>query len=170
MLTLPAPLHLRSIRDDDQAFLDALYDSTRADLKQAGGDPVFVEQLIKMQQKMQAHGYRIMFPDAQYLLLESDGKPIGRIVLDRDARSVRLVDIAILPTEQGRGVGRTVLSSLQCWAAERQMELRLSVSKDNGKSRRQYLALGFEVTSSDSVHEQMRWSATVNGPAPLTRA
>lgn len=159
MYPLPAPLRLRPVREDDHAFLDALYDSTRADLKQKDTDPEFVRQLIKMQQQMQAHGFRNMHPEAEYMVLERHGERIGRLVVERDTRSVRIVDIAIWPAAQNQGVGKTVLSALQAWAAERQLPLLLNVSKANQRAHRLYLALGFQAGAADEAQQEMHWSA-----------
>lgn len=64
MFTLPAPLLLRAIGADDQAFLSELYASTRDDLAAMAAEPAFLAQLIGMQQRMQSQGYRSAFPDA----------------------------------------------------------------------------------------------------------
>ncbi len=169
MYPLPFPLQLRPVRDDDQAFLDALYDSTRADLKQMNTDPQFVAQLIKMQQQMQAHGFRSAYPEAQYLLLERHGERLGRLVLEYDARSLRVIDLALLPAAQGQGVGMAVLSALQAWVAERRLPLLLNVSKANQRAIRLCRALGFQAGRADEAQQEMRWSGEPLAQAPQRR-
>ncbi|MET3129984.1 ribosomal protein S18 acetylase RimI-like enzyme [Oxalobacteraceae bacterium GrIS 1.11] len=157
MYALTPPLHLRHVSDSDQAFLDALYRSTRADLTHIEAEPGFVAGLIDMQQTMQAHGFRQQFPAADYLLLECGGERIGRLVLAPSP--LRIVDLALLPSAQGKGIATAVLKALQCHAAANRSTIELSVSKNNPGARRLYLTLGFHISSVDDLQEHMRWSA-----------
>ena len=166
---LPFPLQLRPVRDDDQAFLDVLYDSTRADLKRMNTDPQSLAQLIKMQQQMQAHGFRSMYPEAQYLLLERHGERLGRLVLEYDVHSLRIVDLALLPAEQGQGLGMAVLAALQAWVAERHLPLLLKVSAANQRVIRLCQGLGFQAVAGDEAQREMRWSAEPLAQAPQRR-
>ena len=106
------PLRARAPGDGDVQFLAHLYASTRMDLHSTTAAPSFVASLIAMQQRLQAAGYHADFPGANYLLLERDGAPCGRIVVDAGAQALRLVDIALLPEARGQGVGSHVLRGL----------------------------------------------------------
>lgn len=156
------PLHARAPHDGDADFLARLYASTRMDLHSATADPAFVAALIAMQQRFQAAGYRQAFPDAQYLLLERDGAPCGRIVVDAGADALRLVDIALLPELRGQGVGSRILRALQDCAVGDALPMTLAVHHTNAHARRLYLALGFRPLSRNALSEQMMWNNVPN--------
>jgi GNAT superfamily N-acetyltransferase len=152
------PIAARAPHDGDADFLARLYASTRLDLHSMTADPAFVAALIAMQQRFQAAGYRQAFPDAQYLLLEQDGAPCGRIVVDAGPGALRLVDIALLPARRGQGLGRHIVMALQRCAAHHGLPMTLAVHHVNARARRLYLALGFRPHSRDAVSEQMLWN------------
>ncbi len=154
---LPGTLHLRAVDEADSEFLEELYFSRRADLQQIPGDAQFVRQLIKMQQQMQAVGIRNNFPVARHLLLEDGSVRIGRLVVDIGASDVRLVDIALLPEVQGRGIGRKVLQAMLEDALSQGLSMSLAVEKNNVRARALYLSAGFHVHSEDSMFEQLHW-------------
>lgn len=159
MFTLPAPFHARPVGDADHAFLSDLYASTRDDLAAMAADPAFVAQLIAMQQQMQVQGYRVAFPQAEYLIVERDGQPIGRLVSETSAERLHVVDLAFVPHARAQGNGSTVLRALQAAAAASGLPLTLSVTHANAGAARLYARLGFETVASDQVQQRMRWSA-----------
>lgn len=152
-------LSLRSVEARDQDFLDALYQSTRADLQQAGADPALISALIKMQQQLHENGHRSAFPRARHILLEHAGQALGRIVIDTDPDGMRVVDIALQPQARNRGHGGAVLRALQRQAAALALPLRLRVARDNAGARRLYQALGFELETAGDVHDALVWRA-----------
>ena len=158
---LPAllrPLRARAPDDGDFAFLARLYASTRLDLHSATADAAFVAALVAMQQRLQAAGYRNDFPAARYLLLEHGDAACGRIVVDAGARALRLVDIALLPTMRGQGLGSAVLRALQACAALHGLAVTLSVHHSNPGARRLYKAHGFRAHATNALAEQMIWN------------
>ncbi|MES2740582.1 MAG: GNAT family N-acetyltransferase [Pseudomonadota bacterium] len=157
MFPLPYPFQLRPVRDDDQSFVDMLYDSTRADLKEIAVDHAVVGQLIKMQQQMQSRVFQADFPGAHYLILMRGDDRIGRLVIDLGAKTLHMVDLALCPTARCQGGGTVVLRALQEWAAGRGLIVALSVSHGNPAARRLYHALGFELSEDDAVQAQLRW-------------
>ena len=158
-LPLSAPYQLRVQSDDDDGFATELYSSTRDDLRQMPADPAVIEQLITMQRRMQSHGYRQAYPRAAYLVLQHGDTPIGRLVLDRQADVLHLVDIAILPAAQGQGAGSAVLRGLQAQAGAQQCRIHLAVNKSNTAARALYQRLGFRLRGENEVQEQLAWSA-----------
>ena len=60
----------------------------------------FLEMQFKAQQ-----GYRAMFPEADFQIIERDGQRVGQLIIDRAAEEIRLVDIALLPEQRGAGLG-----------------------------------------------------------------
>jgi GNAT superfamily N-acetyltransferase len=162
---LPAllhPLRARAPHDSDANFLARLYASTRLDLHSATADPAFVAALIAMQQRFQAAAYRDAYPGARYLLLEQDGAPCGRIVVDAGAAALRLVDIALLPERRRQGLGSHIVRALQACAARHAAPMTLAVHHANPHARRWYAALGFVPLSRDALSEQLMWNNVPN--------
>ncbi|WP_290599633.1 GNAT family N-acetyltransferase [Janthinobacterium sp.] len=162
MYSLPSPFHLRDIdaaSDGDQDFVRALYRCSRGDLLHMQAEPDFIEQLIAMQQRTHELGYRQSYPQARQLLIERDGAPIGRLIVNPGAQALRVVDITLLPQAQGQGAGSAVLAGLQAHAAAQQWTLHLGVNHANLAARRLYARLGFVAESEDPIQQQLRWSA-----------
>lgn len=153
-------LSLRGVEASDQAFLDALYHSTRADLQQADADPALIAALIKMQQRLHESGQRSAFPHARQALIAQAGQAIGRVVIDTDPqRGMRVLDIALLPQARKLGHGGAVLRALQHRAAALALPLRLRVARDNAGARRLYQALGFELEAPGDMSDELIWRA-----------
>ncbi|MFZ6780734.1 GNAT family N-acetyltransferase [Undibacterium sp. Ji83W] len=157
MYKLPAALALRKVNDDDQAFLDVLYASRREDLQQMPMDAAFIAQMIKMQQHVQMEGIRMNYPDAGHWLIEDAGQPVGRVIIDTGSNDVRLVDIAIIPAAQRRGIAKAILLAMQADAQSQGKGVSLAVEQTNFAARGLYLQSGFVVHSADALFEQMYW-------------
>lgn len=113
------------------------------------------DMLIAQQQQLQELGYRQAFPQAHTLVIEANGAPAGKLVLDEQRRQLRVVDIAVAPALRGRGLATAVLRQLQ----QRGFDVALSVAHDNLAAIRLYRSLGFEEQSRDEVRMEMRWRA-----------
>lgn len=151
-------LTTRAAQAADEAFLHRLYASTRDDLRLLVAlDPASVDALIGMQAQAQVAGYRTSYPRAQYLVVERDGIPVGRLVIDEAAKGTRLVDISLLPEVRGQGLGTTLLRRLQAAAAVRNVPLALSVARTNPRACKLYLACGFAVVAEDAVRTELVW-------------
>lgn len=135
MATEDVLLHLRPARADDETFLLALYLQAHA--------PGLDHFLGRMQWEAQRRGYAARFPDASDLILVSQGENVGRLLVCTQAPVYQVIDLAILPTWQGRGLGTWALG----WALEQAqrcgLPTRLSVLEQNQRARRLYQSLGF---------------------------
>ncbi len=157
MYPLPEPFALRDRSEEDHAFLQALYLSTREDLQQALPDPAQLLQLVTMQQNAQETGYRYRFPQARQLLLLRSDLPIGRVVVDTGPQALRLVDIAIAPASRRSGAATAVLGALQAHAVAQGLPLCLAVAHTNHAAQCLYRKLGFTIASEDDLLAQMVW-------------
>lgn len=101
------------------------------------------------------------YPHAERRMILADGKPVGRLCLDRRTEPGRgmvwwVIDIALVPEAQGRGVGTSALSLLRAEAAAVHVPIELTVSIANPRAAELYLRLGFvEVESGDAVQRRM---------------
>jgi ribosomal protein S18 acetylase RimI-like enzyme len=139
-----------------------LYASTRSDVQHLPVPQSVRDAIIAHQRQLQADDYRARYPCADYLIVEEGGAPVGRVVIDRAAGTIRVVDLAIAASARRRGHGRAVLAALQLQAAAQGCVLRLRVRQDNVAARALYAALGFEEEHSGAGFAQLRWASVQN--------
>jgi GNAT superfamily N-acetyltransferase len=157
----PIPVTLRSERPEDEAFLLEVYASTRQEEMQlAGWDSATQTLFIKMQFNAMRRGYASMFSDAEFSIILSEGKPIGRILVHRAHREIRLVDLALMPDWRDRGIGTGLLQSLQTEARQNGWPVRLQVLKMN-RAARLYERLAFVRTGGDQMYDHLEWHPPV---------
>lgn len=149
--------YLRPVHEHDQKFIDTLYRSTREDLLVLPMDPIFIDNLIRSQQQIQAHGVQQHYPNAQTKVIEQQGQLLGRMIYEHTTDNIHLIDIAVLPSAQKQGVARFMLQHLQQLACAHQVGLSLRVFKHNLKARMLYLSVGFQRVDEDEISEQMCW-------------
>lgn len=159
MNMLPPDFHLRPVHEHDQEFIDTLYRSTREDLLVLPMDTFFIDNLVRSQQQIHAHGVQQHYPNAQTKVLEYQAQLLGRMIFEHATGDIRLIDIAVLPSAQRQGLARYMLQHLQQLAGAHQASLSLRVFKNNLKARKLYLSAGFQLVDEDEVSEQMCWRA-----------
>ena len=154
-----ATLKLRPVCPDDNAFLLALYASTRAaELAQVQWQEGQREAFVKWQFEMQRREYDARFPDAEYHVILIDDQPVGRIWIGRTKEEIRLLDIALLPEFQRRGAGTSLLSWLIEGARRENKVLRHMVFVLNDEAHRFYERLGFVVIEEFGAYKHMEWN------------
>lgn len=155
----------RRIDETDAGFLKSLFASTRQHELAAIGWPAARQQAFLDQQfEFQHRYYSEHFADAEFLLLQRDGRAIGRL-LWHDARSqATLIDISLMPDCRGRGLGSSLLDSLTRHADESGRAIGLHVEPDN-PAQRLYRRFGFEVLGGNGVYLKMRRPARVAAPS-----
>jgi ribosomal protein S18 acetylase RimI-like enzyme len=159
MTMLPPPLLLRPAADADAGFARTLYAATRDDLRLLPLPPAQLDQLIAMQQRVHEEGRRAAYPNAEVLVLEHAGEPVGRVVLDTTGSDWRLVELTLLPSMRGRGLGALLLAALQRRAAACGARIGLAVLRSNTPALRLYARAGFTIEGGNELQHQMVWSA-----------
>jgi GNAT superfamily N-acetyltransferase len=153
-------LTLRPVVKEDAPFLLALYGSTRADeLAQVKWGEGQQESFLLWQFELQRREYDARFPDAEYDLILVDERAAGRIWIGRDDEQIRLLDIALLPEFQNRGIGTLLLRRLIDEAARVNKPLRHMVFVLNNDAQRIYQRLGFVVIEDLGAYKHMEWNA-----------
>ena len=105
--------------------------------------------------------YRANFPAASFDIIERDGEPIGRLIVDPgDAREPAcLVDFVLLPVQRNGHLGRAIIAAVLAEQACLGRKVRVKVLHHNMPSRRMCAALGFLEIGQEPPFIQLEWSA-----------
>lgn len=153
----------RESTDEDLDFVSLVYASTRVEEVASTGWPIEVQhQFLAHQADAQHRHYRAHYPNAEWLVIERAGKPIGRLYIEEWPTQFRLIDIALLPDGRGGGVGTAILTDLREMAAGAGKRLSIHVERNN-PAMSLYLRLGFVKIDEHGVYDLMEWSP---GPSP----
>jgi ribosomal protein S18 acetylase RimI-like enzyme len=153
-LARPA-IALRPATPDDREALVAIYRSTREEeLALTGWDDSQKAAFIEMQFTAQDRSYRDANPDGRFLVILVDGEPVGRLYVARLADELRVVDLAILPSHRGLGIGSALLADVIAEAQAAGLPIRLHVEPWN-PARRLYERLGFVTIDIRGFYEFM---------------
>jgi ribosomal protein S18 acetylase RimI-like enzyme len=151
-------LSLRPVTPADEDFILTVYASTRADeLAQVQWTDEQKEVFLRWQSGLQRSDYEARFPDTEYDLILVDGTPAGRRWVATTADEIRLLDIAILPEFQNRGIGTILLRQLIEESKRVRKPLRHMVFILNSDAQRFYERLGFRVFEELGAYRQMEW-------------
>ncbi|KAF1009726.1 MAG: hypothetical protein GAK28_00370 [Luteibacter sp.] len=150
--------HLRAAGTDDLPFLRQLYAHSRAEeMKGVPWPEAAKHRFLDSQFELQHTHYLSHYPDADFFILERDGHPMGRLYVDDRDGNLHVIDISLLVSMQGKGIGTDVLASLQATAVSRGFGVTLHVSRFNPRAQALYERLGFMVTGTSDTHTAMRW-------------
>jgi len=155
---IPDEIHSRPESPEDEAFLLSVYASTREEeLNATGWNEAARLAFVRMQFQAQRQGYRGMFPEGEFTIIMAGGQTAGRMVVNQTTEEIRLVDIALLPAFQNRGIGGQLVNGLIAEAQKLGKPLRVSVFKGN-RATRFYHRLGFVQTGEAGLYDLWEWS------------
>lgn len=109
-----------------------------------------------MQFQMQQRNYDACYPAAENKIILLAEQPIGRVLIDRSAPEILLVDIALLSAFRGRGIGSQIIKALLGEAITLNKPVKLSVFESN-PALRLYERLGFSKVGEDGPYIEMLW-------------
>lgn len=156
-------ISLRPITDADLPFLAALYASTRDDeLSVLDWNEPQKQAFLDSQFQAQHAHYRRHYPTADLLLIEHAGRPAGRIYLDLGREELRLMEIALTPRLQGRGIGSAMIERLLAYADQCGLIVGLHVETFN-PAMRLYRRCGFEAVENRGVYEYLQRTPSPTG-------
>jgi ribosomal protein S18 acetylase RimI-like enzyme len=145
-------LKLRAASAGDAAFLLSVYASTRAEepapLGWTGGQ---IAAFVRMQYELQARHYSAAYRDAATSVIEIDGVPAGRVIVERSDRDILVLDLALLPEFRCGGIGTRVMRPLIAEADERGIAIRCDVAALNHGSTVWLQRLGFVAGRPDGA-------------------
>jgi len=153
-------LSLRRAGESDLPFLRRLYGDVRAEELAAvpwAGDTR--ARFLDSQFALQHTHYVTHFPRGDFLVVERDGRAVGRLYLDEREADVHIVDIGLLSSVRGHGIGTTLLRRQMTRVATRGGGVTLQVDVANVRARALYRRLGFvpHGKATSVSHTPMRW-------------
>ncbi|MFN8633977.1 MAG: GNAT family N-acetyltransferase [Chloroflexota bacterium] len=149
---------LRPAEPDDDAILIAIYGGTREDeLAMTDWDDARKREFVEQQFRAQDQYYRANYANATFDVILVDGQPAGRLYVARWPDEIRIMDIALLASFRGRGIGSHLLGALQREAAAAQKPLRIHVERFN-PALSLYARLGFRLLEDRGVYLFLQWS------------
>jgi ribosomal protein S18 acetylase RimI-like enzyme len=150
---------LRPATDADREFLHSVYASTRdEELSQVVWPEGQREAFVRMQFDLQHAEYHRVHPDASFDVIEVGGVPAGRLYVDRRPGDIRIIDIALLSSFRGAGIGGRLLADLLAEAAADGAKVSIHVEINN-RAARLYERLGFVALAEQGFHRRMEWTA-----------
>ena len=153
-------LAVRPALPQDEIFLYDLYRAVRGpDFDRTGLPPDQKEHLIRFQFRAQLSSYTQQFPNSCYHIVLIDGKACGRLWVAPGERNLYLVDIAMHPSVQKKGVGTVLVRRLQEEAQKLKVPISSVVDRFNQGSLRFHKRLGFTIVREDELNYYMEWKA-----------
>jgi GNAT superfamily N-acetyltransferase len=156
-------LAVRPALPEDEIFLYELYRAVRG--PQFDLTPLTAEQkehMLRFQFRAQLSSYTQQYPNSCYHVVLIDAKPCGRLWVAPGQRNFHLVDIAVHPGVQKKGVGTVLIQRLQQEAQRLNLPITSVVDRFNPGSLRFHKRLGFAIIREDPFNYYMEWR-----PAPL---
>jgi ribosomal protein S18 acetylase RimI-like enzyme len=151
-------LAVRPALPADEIFLYELYSAIRGpEFALAPMTPTQREHLIRMQFHGQLSAYTRMYPNSCYHIVLLDSKPVGRLWVAQLNGEFHLVDVAVHPQLQSKGIGTALVQRLQQEAARARLPIRCMVSKFNPGSLRFHKRLGFHILREDEMNYFLEW-------------
>ena len=149
-------LRLRPVTDADDAFLSRLvHDLSGGGLAaEASGEG---PDELDLQRRAQDEHHTAAHPTLSRLVVVVDGEPVGRLLLAETSASVHVVDIALLESHRGQGIGTCLMLDVQACAREVGLPVTLDVVKSN-PARRLFERLGFTVMADGVLHVTLSWT------------
>ena len=144
---------LRPESEADLPFLRRLYVSTRWEELAIVTQWSDAEKVafLESQFGFQRHHYLTYYGSTDCAILEQHGAPAGRLYIDRQDKTLLVVDISLLPEWRRRGIGTALLEAVIAEARAAGKTATISVEKFN-PAQRLYRRLGFREVAEEGVH------------------
>jgi ribosomal protein S18 acetylase RimI-like enzyme len=116
---------------------------------------VFIDRQFNLQHRH----YVNVFSNADFLILQDKGEPIGRLYVDSSAERWHTIDIGFLPEWRNRGRGLAMLKAIQRQAQTSGASgVFLHVERRNIRAQALYRGLEFQEVDATDTHTGMAWS------------
>ncbi len=145
-------VELRPISPSDRPFLLGLFaDIRRPAFLEIGWSGADLEALLESQFELQSSAYASRYPDGEFLLVLEAGQPIGRLYLASLPEELRVVDLALVESARGRGIG-THLLQLVCRRADAERRLVRFYVEARNRAQRLYERMEFRPVAEEGPY------------------
>jgi GNAT superfamily N-acetyltransferase len=152
---------LRLFSERDIPFLKKVYFSTREEeLKQVEDWTDEMKTIFLTQQFNAQHEYyQKNYIGANFLVIEHHEKDVGRLYFHEDFQGgIRIIDIALLPNFQKKGIGTEVLKGIFERAKVIEKAVTIHVESFN-PAMQLYQRLGFQkISETNGVYHLLQWN------------
>ncbi|HTW08395.1 MAG TPA: GNAT family N-acetyltransferase [Acidimicrobiales bacterium] len=124
-------LSTRAVRPEDEALLAEIYGSTRPELALLGWPGREAVEIVRMQLEARARHFAAEYPGAEDSVILLEGRPAGRLTVERTMQRVHVLDIALLPAYQRAGAGTALVHRLADEASSRGVPVTCHVAVGN---------------------------------------
>ena len=160
------PICLIAVCPADEPVLYLTFASTRtAEMELTGWNEEQKESFLRMQYEAQRRSYLMQIPDAEYFVIRCGDCAAGRLIVERTANRIHIVDIALLPEFRARKIGSTLMAEIMREASQALKSVSLHVERFN-PALRWYERLGFRVVDSGPIYLEMVWRPNSQTPEP----
>jgi ribosomal protein S18 acetylase RimI-like enzyme len=154
-------IKLRLFSEEDIPFLKKVYFSTRQEeLKQVTAWNEDMKNVFLTQQFNAQHDYyQKNYKSAEFFVIEYEKKAIGRLYYDEGFENgIRIIDIAILPDFQKKGIGTDILKGVFERARAIEHNITIHVESFN-PAMNLYKRLGFQkISETNGVYHLLQWN------------
>lgn len=92
-----------------------------------------------------------------WVVVDDLGAPVGYVVVDVIDRAAHVEQLSVVPSHQGRGLGATLLDTVEHWARERRLEaLTLTTFANVPWNRPWYERLGFHTLEEGDLSAELK--------------
>jgi ribosomal protein S18 acetylase RimI-like enzyme len=106
--------------------------------------------------EMQAGFFKTAWGHGGFQVILYQDKRCGYFRQENLADAIKIHEIVLLPSFQGKGIGTTILKRVQKQARRDHLPVQLQVLKSN-QAAKLYERLGFKVTGATDTHKLMEW-------------
>lgn len=153
---LAQQLRTRPVSPEDAPFLCDLFTDVRWEETEATGwTDDERRSFLETQFRVQHRYYREHYNDGQFQLLLLREHPIGRLYWYSTPSSLALVDVSLVRTVRGAGIGSAILRWMTAQADARRQRMDLYVEPGN-PARRLYERFGFTGQANNGIYLSMR--------------
>ncbi len=150
---------LRTVVRSDRAFLYELFAMNHiGELNVLGVDTERMEPYLMSQFSIQYRRFEKEFITAEMEIVLLDGQPVGRVYFECLDDEIYLVDLALLPDNQGQGLGTDLLNVLKKEAKQRALPIIAEV-EEHHPALSFFEAAGFAETGKEESYVVLEWRA-----------
>lgn len=155
-------LTYRSPSKADCEILFSLYEQTRADEVSQFGWPAEQQRaFLEMQFRQREAAYKLQFPQAETKIIVENDQIAGSMTVEFSSSGISLIDVALFPDFQRKGIGSAVVGGLQAQAKKLAVPIILHVDRYNSGALRFYLSKGFEITDQSQINYTLKWNSAI---------